>query len=48
MKTKPDFMLVLLAVFGIGVAITFIVPSSAESSLDAPASQLQAGIILTE
>ena len=48
MKTKPDFMLVLLAVFGLGVAVTLIAPTSANSSNEAPASQLQAGIILSE
>ena len=48
MGTKPDFMLVLLAAFGIGVAVTLLAPITSNSTVAAPASALQAGVILPE
>ncbi|MFV0478003.1 MAG: hypothetical protein ACK5ME_09230 [Parahaliea sp.] len=48
MKAKPDFLLVLMAVFGIGVVVTLILPMAANKTVaaPAPASELQAGIIV--
>ena len=45
LKRKPDLMLVLLAVFGLGVVITLIAPMSSTRSVAEPASPLQAGVI---
>jgi hypothetical protein len=44
-KRKPDLMLVLLAVFGLGVVITLIAPMSSTRSVAEPVSPLQAGVI---
>ena len=44
-KRKPDLMLVLLAVFGVSMVITLILPISATRSVAAPASPLQAGLL---
>jgi acyl-coenzyme A synthetase/AMP-(fatty) acid ligase len=44
-KSKPDFVLVLVAVFAIGVVVTLMLPTSASQSVAAPASQLQAGVL---
>ncbi|WP_154662953.1 hypothetical protein [Congregibacter litoralis] len=46
MKQRPDMLLVLTAVFGLGVVITLMPPVSANSSVAAPPSPLQAGVIL--
>lgn len=48
MKSKPDFILVLIAAFGIGVLITMLLPLSATDTVAAPASELQAGLIINE
>ncbi|NQY03330.1 hypothetical protein [Parahalioglobus pacificus] len=48
MKRKPDALLVLLAVFGIGVVITLLTPMVSSDSVAAPASALQAGVIITD
>ncbi len=48
MKTKPDFMLVVLAAFGLGLAATMLLPMTTSSSVAAPASALQAGVIQPE
>lgn len=45
MRRKPDMVLVLAAVFGIGVLVTFLMPMASGTSVAAPASPLQAGII---
>jgi hypothetical protein len=47
-KRKPDFMLVLMAAFGIGVLLTLLIPVTANDTVAAPASELQAGIIILE
>lgn len=47
-KSKPDFILVLIAAFGIGVLVTMLLPLSATDTVAAPASELQAGLIITE
>jgi hypothetical protein len=44
-KRKPDLMLVLLAVFGLGVVITLSLPMSSSRSVAEPVSALQAGVI---
>jgi acyl-coenzyme A synthetase/AMP-(fatty) acid ligase len=45
-KTKPDMILVLLAIFGLGVVITLLAPFSSSQSVAEPVSPLQAGVIL--
>jgi hypothetical protein len=44
-KRKPDLILVLLAVFGLGVVLTLLMPMSASRSVAEPVSALQAGVI---
>jgi len=44
-KKKPDLIVVLLAVFGLGVALTLLVPMSASRSVAEPISALHAGVI---
>ena len=46
-KRKPDFLLILMAVFGMGVLVTLLLPM-ANDTVAAPASELQAGIIIRE
>lgn len=48
MKRKPDLMLILMAVFGMGVVITLMLPMAATDSVAAPASELQAGVIIRD
>lgn len=49
MKSKPDFVLVLVAAFAVGVVVTLMLPTSASNSVAAaPASQLQAGVLPAE
>jgi hypothetical protein len=45
-KRKPDLMLILMASFGMGVLLTLMVPMAANKSVAAPASPLQAGVII--
>lgn len=45
-RTKPDLMMILLAVFGVGVLVTLLLPMAASDSVAAPASELQAGVII--
>jgi hypothetical protein len=47
-KRKPDLMLILMAVFGLGVVVTLLVPVSSSRSVAEPASDLQAGVIISE
>lgn len=47
-KRKPDLMLVLMAVFGVGVLLTLLLPMAANDTVAAPASELQAGVILQQ
>ncbi|MEH6584477.1 MAG: hypothetical protein V7754_21270 [Halioglobus sp.] len=46
MKSKPDFLLILMAVFGLGVAVTLVAPVASSKTVSAPASELQAGVII--
>ena len=48
MKQKPDFLLVLMAAFGVGVLVTLLLPMSASNTVAAPASELQAGVIVRD
>ena len=45
-KNKPDFFLLIAAGFGIGVLVTMLLPLSASDSVAAPASELQAGVMI--
>jgi hypothetical protein len=44
-KRKPDLMVVVLALFGLGVVITLLAPLSATRSVAEPVSALQAGVL---
>jgi hypothetical protein len=46
-KRKPDFLLILMAVFGMGVLVTLLLPM-ANNTVAAPASELQAGVIIRD
>lgn len=46
MKRKPDLMLILMAVFGMGVVMTLMLPMAANNTVAAPASELQAGVVI--
>ena len=48
MDRKPDLMLVLMAVFGFGLVISLMLPMAANDTVAAPASELQAGVIIEE
>ena len=41
-------MVILMAVFGIGMAITLMLPMAANDTVAAPASGLQAGVIIQD
>jgi len=43
---KPDLMIILMAVFGLGLVITLMLPMAANDTVAAPASELQAGVIV--
>jgi len=47
-KRKPDLMLILMAVFGMGMLITLLLPMAANDTVAAPASELQAGVIIRD
>jgi len=47
-KRKPDFLLIIMAVFGMGVLATLLLPMASNDSVAAPASELQAGVIIQE
>jgi acyl-coenzyme A synthetase/AMP-(fatty) acid ligase len=47
-KRKPDALLVLLAVFGFGVVLTLVMPMTSNDTVAAPASALQAGVIVSD
>ncbi|WP_187276473.1 hypothetical protein [Parahaliea maris] len=48
MKRRPDFLLILMAAFGMGVLVTLLVPMAANDTVAAPASELQAGVIVQD
>ena len=41
-------MLILMAAFGMGVVVTLMLPMAASDSVAAPASELQAGVIIQD
>ena len=43
---KPDLLFILMVVFGLGVALTLLLPFAASDTVAAPASELQAGVII--
>lgn len=43
-QRKPDFLLILMAAFGVGVLITLLLPMSASNTVAAPVSELHAGV----
>ncbi|MCB1695107.1 MAG: hypothetical protein KDI10_09320 [Halioglobus sp.] len=48
MTRKPDLLFVLLVAFGIGVVVTLLLPLAANDTVAAPASELQAGVIIQD
>ena len=48
MTHKPDLLFVLMVAFGLGVLITLFVPVAASDTAPAPASELQAGVIIDD
>ena len=48
MTDKPDLLFILLVAFGVGVVLTLLMPVAASDTVAAPASELQAGVIVTE
>ena len=48
MKRKPDLLLILMAAFGMGVVATLLLPMAANDTVAAPASELQAGVIIND
>ena len=48
LKRKPDLMLILMAIFGVGVVVTLMLPMAASDTVAAPASELQAGVIIED
>ena len=47
-KKKPDLLVVLLAAFGLGVALTLLVPMSSTRTVAEPVSPLQAGVFTAD
>ena len=47
-KRKPDLVLILVAAFGLGVLVTLLLPMAANETDAAPASELQAGVIILD
>jgi hypothetical protein len=47
-KRKPDLLLILMAAFGVGVLVTLMLPMAANNTVAAPASELQAGVIIRD
>jgi hypothetical protein len=45
-KRKPDLLLIIMALFGLGVVATLAMPMTSSESVAAPASELQAGVIV--
>jgi hypothetical protein len=47
-KRKPDLVVVLVAAFGLGVLLTLLLPTAANKTVAAPASELHAGVIIRD
>jgi hypothetical protein len=48
LKRKPDLLVILMLAFGVGVLVTLMLPLAASDTVAAPASALQAGVIIPE
>lgn len=48
MTRKPDLLFVLMIAFGMGVLLTVLLPMAASDTVAAPASELQAGVIIQD
>jgi len=48
MTKKPDPVLILIAAFTAGVLLTALLPLAANETVAAPASELQAGVIIRD
>lgn len=48
MTRKPDLMFILMIAFGLGVLATLFLPLAANDTVAAPASELQAGVIIRD
>lgn len=48
LTTKPDLLFVLLLAFAVGVLGTLLLPLAANDTVAAPASELQAGVIIQD
>lgn len=48
MTRKPDLLFILMVAFGLGVLVTLMLPLSANDTVAAPASELQAGVIIDD
>lgn len=48
MKKQPDLLVILLAAFGLGVALTLLVPMSSSRTVAEPVSALQAGVFTAD
>lgn len=45
-RRRPDFMVILVALFGLGVVLTLLLPLASNDTVAAPASELHAGIFI--
>jgi len=48
LASKPDLLFILLVAFGVGVILTLLLPVAASNTVAAPASELQAGVIIIQ
>lgn len=48
MTRKPDLIFILMVAFGLGVLVTLLLPLAANDTVAAPASELQAGVIIQD
>jgi hypothetical protein len=48
LKRKPDLLVILMLAFGVGVLVTLMLPLAASDTVAAPASELQAGVIIRQ
>lgn len=48
MTRKPDIVFLLVAAFAVGVLLTALLPLAASDTVAAPASELQAGVIVRD
>lgn len=48
MTKKPDLVFVLIVAFAAGVVLTALLPFASNETVAAPASELQAGVIVND